>query len=280
MTVHVIIPVFNRLHSTQSIIECLRNQVLDEPLSITVVDDGSTDGTNIYLQNQSDVITLQGDGKLWWGGAINMALGSILARSCTSDWVLFVNNDTQIAPNFVLSLIKIARTHAPAAVGSIVRNIQPPHKLLSIGPRIDYRILSVREIRDNEIEDVAPGVTSADALSGRGVLYPVAALWQVKGMRHHWLPHYLADYELSLRVKGAGWSLIISHAACVYSFEEYGSSRQSSNLYVRFFSLSSPYYLPAQLRFWWQASSIGAKITFPFQLLLSYVRKRLQSEIK
>lgn len=277
MTVHVLIPVFNRLPMTQTMIECLRRQVLDEPLSITVVDDGSTDGTDAYLREQRDVTTLLADGDLWWGGAIDMGLHHILAGASHSDWVLFVNNDTRIDPDFVRLLLDVARGHAPAAVGSVVRHMEAPHQVLSIGPRIHSWTFEVREIRGDELDDVAPGLFSVDALSGRGVLYPVAALRQVRGMRPVWLPHYLADYELSLRVKAAGWKLLVSHAAGVYSRDEYGSSSRSNSLHERLFSARSPNYLPAQLRFWWQASDALGKITFPLRLPLAFLWRRLRA---
>ena len=276
MTVHALIPVFNRLPMTQTMLGCLRKQALDEPLSITVVDDGSTDGTEAYLREQTDVTTLRGDGNLWWGGAIDKGLRHILAIAAPSDWVLFVNNDTQIAPDFVRLLLNAARKHQPAAVGSVVRNTDPPYQVLSVGPRIHPWTFDVREIRGDELDDVEPGISSVDALSGRGVLYPVAALRQVSGMRPSWLPHYLADYEVSLRVKAAGWKLLVSHSAGVHSRDEYGSSSRSNHLYERLFSVRSPNYLPAQLRFWWQASNALGKITFPLRLPLAFAWRRFR----
>jgi GT2 family glycosyltransferase len=42
-------------------------------LNIIIVDDASTDGTKKYLQNHfSDLTILNGDGSLFWGGAIKL----------------------------------------------------------------------------------------------------------------------------------------------------------------------------------------------------------------
>lgn len=267
MTVHVLMPVFNRLAMTQSMLECLRAQQADEPLALIVIDDGSSDGTGDFLHAQADVTVLQGDGSLWWGGAIDLGLRHMLATASADDWVLFLNNDTRIDRGFVQAMLDIARQFAPAAVGSAIRDMQPPHRLLSIGPLINPWRLRVTDAIDEpaKCDEFARGVVSVDALSGRGVLYPVPALRAVRGMRPRWLPHYLADYELALRVRSAGWRLLVSSSAVVYSNEEYGNAFRGSNLWDRFFSVRSSAYLPARLSFWWSASSLMQRATFPLR---------------
>lgn len=280
MTVHVLMPVFNRLVFTTAMLGLLREQKADEPLSITVVDDGSTDGTSQYLGEQADVTVLQGNGHLWWGGAIDLGLRHVLATARDEDWVVFVNNDASIGNGFIQALLDAARKYAPAAVGSVLRDVQAPHKLVSIGPCIDAGSLSVRDVFDERLSQPAPlasGVVGVDALSGRGVMYPVAALRTVKGMRAKWLPHYLADYELSLRVRSAGWRLIVSHDAVTYSDAEFGNLYRGGSWRERFFSVRSPSYLPAQIRFWWSASTALQKLSLPARLLFFSLFPKLRN---
>lgn len=276
MTVHALMPVFNRLEMTRTMLECLRQQVLDEPLRITVVDDGSTDGTDEFLKSQGDVTTLKGDGNLWWGGGIDLGLRHLFGIAAADDWVLFVNNDTELHSDFVQQLLYAARRLAPAAVGSVIRDVRPPHRLLSIGPRIDAWGLGVQDVLSAKVGDVSSDeeVTRVDALSGRGVLFPVAALRAVQGMHPWWVPHYLADYELAVRVQAAGWGLYVCNAAAVYSSEEFGVHYRGRNIKERFFSVRSPTYLPAVLRFWWEASSGWQRLTLPFRILAAAVSPR------
>lgn len=270
MTIHVLVPVFNRLVMTQTLLECLRAQIVDEDVTITVVDDGSTDGTGEFLSRQSDVSVLRGHGSLWWGGAIDVGLRHIFASAKSTDWVVFVNNDTRMNSDFLQGLLTIARKRIPAAVGCVVRRMSPPNDLLSIGPRIDpWRMTLADVLADGNPGDSFPdGIAAVDALSGRGVLYPVNALRAVGGMRPIWLPHYLADYEISLRVKSAGWNLLVSTDHAVYSTEEFGSSLRINNLRDRFFAVRSPSYLPALIRFWWGASNLWQRLTLPVRLPL------------
>ncbi len=278
MSVHVLMPVFNRLAMTQAMLACLRAQKVDESLSIVVIDDGSTDGTGEFLKTQADVIVLRGGGSLWWGGAIDVGLHHVLSYAVADDWVLLINNDTYVDPGFVQGLLSIARSQVPAAVGSAIRDLQPPHRLLSIGPRIDTWNFRVGDALDALPEKGVDSqeVTSVDALSGRGVIYPVAALKAVRGMRPHWLPHYMADYELSVRVRGAGWRLVVSPAVSVRSHEDYGNAYRGANLRERLFSVRSPSYLPAQIRFWWEASNFWQRVTLPLRLTVFILFPRLR----
>ena len=273
MTVYVIMPVFNRLHFTKSMLGYLRDQDADEPISIVVVDHGSTDGTSLYLKNQHDITVLEGDSSLWWAGAVDLALRYVFQLASVHDWILLVNNDTMIRSDYIQQLLNIARNYAPAAVGSVIRNIEPPHMLLSIGPRIDawrLRVIDFFSVQDQP-EVLSHDFTKVDALSGRGVLYPAEALRRVGGMRVRLLPHYLADYELSLRVRSAGWSLLVSTAAAVYSRDEYGNSYQPPNIFDRMFSIRSPAFVPGQLTFWWSASDNTQRLTLLFRSLLRLI---------
>jgi GT2 family glycosyltransferase len=272
MTVHVLIPVFNRLAMTRTMVDQLRSQILDEELIITVIDDGSKDGKAEFLSEQSDILKLSGDGSLWWGGGISLGLRHILPMARVKDWVIFVNNDIEIRPDFVQRLLDAARLHAPAAVGCVVRDIMPPHRLISVGPRVDPWRFVVEDV--GERHQSADGMVAVDALSGRGVIYPVAALKAIRGMRSRWLPHYLADYELSLRVRAQGCRLLVATGAAVYSRREFGSSYRSKSLKEKLFSVRSPTYLPAQFSFWWQASGLLGRVTLPFRLVLHFIERQ------
>ena len=80
MNIYVLIPVFNRLCCTKTIIKCLRRQTYKKYLKVYVVNDGSTDGTENWLNEQPDIVTLKGDGSLFWSGAINLGLKNIVKK--------------------------------------------------------------------------------------------------------------------------------------------------------------------------------------------------------
>jgi len=95
MKIAVIIPVFNRRETTLKCLGLLKNNVLipnNSLINIIVVDDGSTDGTAAAIKLAfPDVKILNGDGNLWWTGAINM--GVEFALSQDFDYLLTRLND-------------------------------------------------------------------------------------------------------------------------------------------------------------------------------------------
>jgi N-acetylglucosaminyl-diphospho-decaprenol L-rhamnosyltransferase len=272
MTVHVIVPVYNRLTLTQSLVACIRRQKLNRELQIWVVDDGSTDGTSEWLSAQDDIAVLKGDGSLFWGGAVDLALHKLQIKAAQSDWVLLINNDTTVTENFIQQLLNAAILHAPAAVGSVIRDEENHARLLSVGARIDaWRFFTSDLLNVPELQAKSNSVLEVDALSGRGVLFSLACLTAAGGMRPNVLPHYLADYELSMRARKLGWRLLVLLEASVYSSDEYGSARRDLTFFDRLFSIRSPLYLPAFIAFWWGASNWLQRLTLPLRLALFLV---------
>ena len=277
MSVHVIVPVFNRLALTQSLVACMRKQILNQSLHLVIVNDGSTDGTAEWLAAQRDIEVLNGDGNLFWGGAVDFALRHVQAKFSVEDWVLLMNNDTTVDAHFVQCLLDVAQAHAPAAVGSVIRDEADQVRILSIGARVDAWRLSTRDLLEMPRSQQTPDmVLEVDALSGRGVLFPIASLNAAGGMRPRSLPHYLADYEVSLRVRKSGWRLLVSTSAAVYSGDEYGSTQRALSWRDKLFSVRSPLYLPALLVFWWEASSWVQRLTLPLRLPLLILFPRLR----
>lgn len=274
MTVHILMPVFNRLAQTKKILNCLKDQKVDEPLNIIIVDDGSSDGTGAYLSQIDDITVLKGNGSLWWGGAIELGLRLVLELASENDWVLFVNNDTHFNNDFIQCLLDTARDYSPAAVGSVIYDEAEPTQILSIGAVIDTGRLKVQDrLECPSHRDHKEGPYSVDALSGRGTLYPLKAFRMAGTMKPTWLPHYLADYELARRVRKFGFKLLVSGKAVTYSANEWGNQYTSPSLTQRYFSIRSAYYLPAILTFWWSVSSLKERLTLLPRLIFVNCKK-------
>ena len=249
MTVYCLIPVHNRLNATKGLLRCLKAQDY-QPLRIVIVDDGSNDGTSSYLRSEApQVEVIEGDGSLWWGGAMAKGLAKILPMVHGRDYVLFLNNDVYFESNFVSRLVTVSQEFGRAVVGSLLLDIERPEQILSIGPRISYPLTRVEEIyHPNGGEDVSaraglhslPSVIDLAALSGRGTLYPAEVFSKIGTVRHRWLPHYWADYEISARARAAGFKTLVSTRTKVWSHSEpSGLDRQRASLVQLYFSRKS-----------------------------------------
>lgn len=242
MKVFVLIPVFNRLAHTRQLLDCLRRQ-RGVQMQIVVIDDGSTDGTAEFLAGQPDVLTLKGNGQLWWAGAIDLALRSIHPLLQPSDFFVFMNNDTRIDDDFLSILVTTSLEHQRAVVGSAVRAPLPPHQLLSIGPRADLWNMAIWDVaRDiSAAEHEHPCDTyDVDFLPGRGTLFPGEVLGRIGYMTPWLLPHYHADYEFSGRARRAGFPLMVASRAVTYSTDEFGNQRKAASFIQRKFGKGSP----------------------------------------
>jgi GT2 family glycosyltransferase len=267
MIVHCLIPAHNRLADTREVLRCLRVQEFRD-LRIVVVDDGSTDGTSDYIRQQfEEVELLSGDGSLWWGGAMAKGLAAILLGAKAGDFVLFLNNDVRFDEHFVERLVTVSLDYGRAVVGSILMDAQEPERILSIGLRIRYGLTRIEEMyqpshgegKDRRADTATlSAVIEVDALSGRGTLYPVEVLRKIGSVRHRWLPHYMGDYEISVRAKAASYKTLVATNARVWTSPETSrinphnasivdllfSRRSRSNILdsMAFFSLCGPWY--------------------------------------
>jgi len=91
--IFIIIPVHNRKNVTLSCLERLKESSDLDRFNVVVVDDGSTDGTSQSIQQTySAVEVIQGDGNLWWTGAIRK--GMEYAYEQGAQYFIWLNDDT------------------------------------------------------------------------------------------------------------------------------------------------------------------------------------------
>ena len=75
-------------------------------LYVVIVDDGSTDGTLAALEGlDEDKLHIIRNGSLWWG-AMKLGLDYVNSVANDSDYILMLNDDVEIAPNFVSNLVR------------------------------------------------------------------------------------------------------------------------------------------------------------------------------
>ena len=277
MNVYVLIPVFNRVKYTKTIINCLRSQTLKN-LKVYIVDDGSTDGTGAWLKKQSDINTINGTGSLLWTGAINLGLKTILKKANLQDWLLLINNDVEINNNYVEVMHKIAKNNYPAALGSILKNKKG--QIVSIGPKINVQNLKIKDLYEfKDVFQKSKLLKNIDALSGRGVIYPIKSIIETSRINRFIFPHYFADYALSMRIKKKGYDLILSNDAYVYTEEDFALKnleRKKQSFFSKLFSKKSSYLIYSKFFFWWEASNNLEKIFLPLRIIVLIILRVLR----
>ena len=257
--IYIIIPVHNRLDATRECLESLRKQTCGD-FKVVLVDDGSTDGTSDFInENYPEVILLKGDGSLWWTGATNLGVEHVLQYAREKDHILTLNNDTFVPPDYIATLVSLAQKEPNALIGSIAFDYNRRDVPVSEGVRIDW--LSAKYTKIKHSPDAQPqSFYPVTVLSGRGTLIPARVFRQIGSYDAENFPHYAADYDLSLRAHHQGHPLLL-HPAC-YLFartdltgisnvhakisfsawlKSFGSIKSSNNLKIRLkFGLRHP----------------------------------------
>ncbi len=233
--VFCIIPTYNRLGSLKTIIRTLNNQSYTEK-SIIIINDGSMDGTEAYLKQVSkhQMIVINGDGDLWWGGAMLVGMKSALLMAEDRDLLLLLNDDCNFATNYIKEMVKKSNSMQLGAVVSPQYDIHTK-KLSHAGYILNHYKQSITQVKEEPI----------DAAVGRGFMIPVEVVKKIGIINARTFPHYMGDIEYSARVKDFRYSLEVAWNAPIYSdltpsdqhIQQFGEwrcffhKRSKSNLY-------------------------------------------------
>lgn len=242
--VNIIIPVFNRLPWTVGIIKQLNSQSSKHNIKIIVINDGSNDGTREYLESQSEIVTLQGDGNLWWSGSINLGLEYLIKNGLNiNDYVVLLNNDVYISSDYINNIVQASVDNGNIPVGSILCELNNNKlELKSIGPLFDAKKIDLYDankvLRISDVALMSP-YYDVDLLSGRGTLYPGSCVISAGLIRSKVFPHYYGDYDYSARLKRRGIRLIVASKAVIISPPEYGNDTSLMNFRDKWFSKKS-----------------------------------------
>lgn len=215
----IIIPVYNRKQLTRNCLLSLRKQTFLN-FTTVVIDDGSSDGTTEMIKKEfSEVVLLNGDGNLWWTGATNIGVKYVLENAAKADYILTLNDDTIIQPNYLETLIVCASNHQRSLIGSIALKNIDRMTIEDGGVKINWFTAKFKFLaRGNKYKIIVneePSVTPVDVLSGRGTLIPIETFHEIGLYDFLRLPHYGADYEFSHRAKKNGYNLFINYKSTV-----------------------------------------------------------------
>lgn len=218
--VYIICGVFNNLDYTKKLLHCIKIQTYKNIKAI-IIDDGSTDGTSEYIQeNYPNVIVLKGRGELWWTGAIYWGVEEVLKVAKEGGFVLTINNDCTFDENYISTLVAVSAQNNRSIVGSLVVDERDKKTIIDAGVQINwskgkYIALGPKYVTDlskhRKIQD------NIDTLSTKGTLYPIEVFKKIGNFNKRDLPHYISDYEFNYRAKRNGFKLILSYEARVYN---------------------------------------------------------------
>jgi GT2 family glycosyltransferase len=242
MKVFVLAPIHNRKETTLKFLRSFSNQTYSD-YQMVIIDDGSTDGSSEAIRAEfPETVILEGDGNLWWTGAMRKGVEYVLSIATDNDYILAINDDVTVNDDYIEKLVSASEENGNAIVGSIYRDSENKELVYDSGVKIDWKNYRYYQMPYKKDDNITKNV---DTLATRGTIIPIAVFKNI-GLFEKKLRHYAADYEYFFRAKKMGYQLLISHDASVYDSENSRTIPDNSriqsfqNVWRRNFSIKSP----------------------------------------
>lgn len=222
--IYIVIPVFNRKNFTRDCLLSLQKQT-NTAYKVIVVDDGSTDGTADMLREEfPEVETLFGDGNLFWTASVNMGIRHALKQG--ADYVMTMNNDVEVAPDFIQNTYKWAKEKPEAVIGALEMDAETREPIFG-GEIIDFKLNKVRYLLKELPKDKQVGLHRVSQLPGRGLLVPRLVFDKVGLFDQKRFPHYVADYDFTHTAARNGFELYCNYDAKLFTYPEESGERKN-----------------------------------------------------
>jgi GT2 family glycosyltransferase len=260
MDLSIVIPAHNRKNIT---IECLRRlhqEIGGAPnITIIVVDDGSTDGTDSEVIKQfPNVVILKGNGDLWWTGATNMGVQYSLEND--SKYILTLNDDINFKKGFISELLKVAENYPDNIICPLVCYENNKELVLSAGRFhtgfLGYKVaLALNKVL---LTDLHTDIMKSELENGYAMLIPQKVFQNIGLFDYKNYPHHMGDMDFVLRARNAGYSVLVSTKSVLYAtfgknYLPYTFVNQSALDFIKsLYDIRSPIYLRTRISFIFQ----------------------------
>jgi GT2 family glycosyltransferase len=173
-----------------------------------IVDNASSDATPAIVRSRfPDTQVIETGTNLGFAAGNNVGLRYALAQGY--DYALLLNNDTEIMPNTIQSLIMAAESDPQIGVaGPMIYYYDQPDRIWSAGGAIDWQHGVSRMLRNNEVDpNQGDAFTDVDFVSGCALLCKRSVLERVGLLDERFFMYY-EETEWCVRAKRAGYRIV------------------------------------------------------------------------
>lgn len=203
------------------------------PLDVILVDNGSTDGSAEAVRvSFPDVTVLEIGQNLGFAEGNNVGLRHALAHG--ADYALLLNNDTEVAPDFISLLVDAVEAMPEAGVsGPTIYYFDRPTTIWSAGGAIDWRrgdgqMIGLDEVDEGQYEAVrqVDFVTGCALLARREVI-------EKAGMLDPRFFMYYEETEWCVRVARAGYKIL--HVPQAHVWHKIAPAQQAASPRIHYY---------------------------------------------
>lgn len=221
MRFSIVIPVFNKWSLTQACLQSLRACRLGDRVEIIVVDNASSDETPQALPAAfPEVRYLRQPQNLNFAGGNNLG-----AREARGEMLMLLNNDTEVAPDWLDRLDAVFSAHPRTGVAG-ARLLYPNGRIQHAGVVFDAHRSPVHIYR-NLPADFAPALERRRyrVVTGACMLMPTALYRSLGGFDEAYRNGF-EDVDLCLRLEAAGHEVWYEPASTVVHHESQTAGRK------------------------------------------------------
>ena len=198
--VAVLMACYNRREKTLAALRALGDALTSAKYTVYLVDDGSTDGTaEIVLEHFPETVLIYGDGGLFW--AASMCLAERYAVQDPFDYLLWLNDDTELMPSVIDRMLELGEAHPDSIIVGATVDSDSGRMTYGGRRRIDShpQRFSLVSIRDE--------VQAVENFNGNCVLIP-ASVRDLVGPIDGQFPHAFADDDYGQRAMSRGITML------------------------------------------------------------------------
>jgi GT2 family glycosyltransferase len=198
---------------------CLRSleHLMYQNVSIILVDNESGDGTPEAVRAAHPRVTvIESGGNLGFTGGNNVGIRYALDHG--ADYIMLLNNDTIVAPDFINVLVKVMEQNPSVGVtGPVIYYYDAPETIWSAGGEIDWAHGTTRMIGLNEEDKAQYGLSPrcVDFVTGCALMAR-RAVWEKIGLLDDKFFMYYEETEWCVRAGRAGYEINLVPASMIW----------------------------------------------------------------
>lgn len=212
--VSVVIPVYGKLDYTLACLRSLGRYVPKAAFEVLVVDDASPDDSATSLARVSGLRLLRNEGNLGFIGSCNAG-----ASEARGEYLLFLNNDTQVTPNWLDGLLTCFADRQDCGIAGS-RLVYPDGRLQEAGGLVfaDGSCWNVGRFEKRDASEWRYR-RQVDYVSGASLMIRRDTFQQVGGFDTRYKPAYYEDTDLAFAVRQAGLRVYYEPASTIIHCE-------------------------------------------------------------